>query len=62
MKFIHLKCLRQWLGRNENKKVTPAVITYSWKAFHCDLCKKKLNDAIYHKGKRLMLFDIEKPD
>ena len=44
MKYVHLGCLRQWLTRNENKKIAPHVTSYTWKAFHCDLCKVKLEN------------------
>jgi hypothetical protein len=48
MMYVHLKCLRQWLSRNENKKIAPHVTSYTWKAFHCELCKSKLEDHYKH--------------
>lgn len=48
MSHVHLKCLRQWLSRNENKKIGVHVTTYVWKAFHCELCKSKLQDSYVH--------------
>mmetsp|Transcript_7465 Transcript_7465/g.12619 ORF Transcript_7465/g.12619 Transcript_7465/m.12619 type:complete len:123 (-) Transcript_7465:1104-1472(-) len=61
MKFVHLKCLRQWLGRNENKRVAQNVTTYTWKAFHCELCKEKLEDHYTHKKSKHLIFEIQKP-
>lgn len=51
MSHVHIKCLRQWLSRNENKKIGVHVTTYVWKAFHCELCKSKLEDS-YTYGKK----------
>jgi len=61
MQFVHLKCLRQWLSRNENKKIGPFVTSYTWKAFHCELCKEKLEDQFTHKNEVHQIFEIIKP-
>jgi hypothetical protein len=40
------------------------VITYSWRAFHCELCKGKYADNIPNpkiKGEWVSLFEISKP-
>jgi len=40
------------------------VITYSWRAFHCELCKAKYADNIPNpklKGDWISLFEISKP-
>jgi hypothetical protein len=61
MQYVHLKCLRQWLSRNENKKVAPHVTSYTWKAFHCELCKAKLEDHFTHGKRSHQIFEIQKP-
>ena len=61
MEFVHLNCLRHWLSRNENKKVAPHVTTYIWKAFHCELCKHKLEDHFVHNKQTHQIFEISKP-
>ncbi len=61
MKWVHLKCLQKWLGGNQNKKIHPHVTTYTWKAFHCELCRQKLDDH-YHVNDRIhSIFSIDKP-
>jgi len=40
VKFIHIDCLNQWLKSKVTKKETKAAVTYSWKQFECDVCKK----------------------
>lgn len=62
MEFVHFKCLRQWRSRNENKKIAPHVTTYTWKAFHCELCKEKLQDSYEVAGKNFQIFEIIKPE
>ena len=61
LKYIHLECLRTWLSRKENVKSTAAVISYSWKAFHCELCKSEYTDRIVDHDKIFWLFEISKP-
>ena len=57
MQYVHLKCLRQWLSRNENKKIGPFVTSYTWKAFHCELCKEKLEDQYIHQNETHQIFE-----
>jgi len=61
LKHIHINCLRTWLSRKENVLTSNAVISYSWKAFHCELCKTEYADKHEHMGKQLQLFEISKP-
>jgi len=61
MKFIHLECLRIWLSRKENVKNSTYVTSYSWKAFHCELCKSEYKDRITVDNKEFWLFEIQKP-
>lgn len=61
LKVIHLECLRTWLSRKENVKTTANVISYSWRAFHCELCKSEYNDKLNLNGKIYWLFEISKP-
>ena len=63
MSFVHIKCLRLWHSRNENKKIGSYVTSYTWKAFHCELCKQKLDDSylLMPENKRFSLCHVEKP-
>ena len=58
LKFIHLECLRIWLSRKENVKQSAYVISYSWKAFHCELCKSEYNERIFLDGRLYYIFEI----
>lgn len=39
----------------------PHVITYTWKAFHCELCKEKLEDTFEINGVQHQIFEVKKP-
>lgn len=62
MKAIHIGCLRIWLSRKENVKSSgPNVTSYSWRAYHCELCKSEFQDRIYVNGRMFWLFEITRP-
>lgn len=39
MKYIHLKCLQEWLNSKKITKETAITKTYLWKSLDCELCK-----------------------
>ena len=55
------------MSRKEIIKITEddQVTTYSWRAFHCELCNSKFADNIPNprlKGEWLSLFELSKPE
>ena len=44
---IHLNCLKQWLQTKLDVKKENNIVTYTWKAFNCELCKTALPCMIY---------------
>lgn len=62
MRVVHIGCLRTWLSRKENVRSTGAhVVSYSWRAYHCELCKTEFKDRVYSNGKLFWLFEIQRP-
>lgn len=62
---VHLICLRTWLQRKENvKNAGPNVTTYTWRAYHCELCKSEYQDRVYseREDRWYWLLDINRPD
>jgi len=54
--------LRTWLSRKENIKASgPTVVSYGWRAYHCDLCKSEISDKIEVDGNNLSILDVSKP-
>jgi hypothetical protein len=40
IKTMHITCLEQWLrSKVSERKVSPLVVSYTWKKFECDVCK-----------------------
>ena len=67
MNLVHFQCLRTWLSRKEIVKFSSdeQVANYSWRAFHCELCKAKYADNIPNpllKGQWVSLFEVSKPE
>ena len=62
MKYIHFECLRNWLKSKITTKTLTYMISYSFKALHCELCltpvpmKFKLKSGIFD------LVNMSKPD
>ena len=62
MKFIHLKCLREWLQSRLNIKQSGSIVSYYWKSLDCELCKENLPSTVMLGGNLVELVDIHKPD
>ena len=43
MKFIHLKCLREWTDSKKQFQTEEGVSSYYWENLNCELCKSALN-------------------
>lgn len=64
MKFIHLKCLREWTDSKKQHQETDGVQSYFWSNLSCELCKAKLNLVVRSPsdpGKAIFLLDLERP-
>lgn len=51
MKYIHLKCLREWIRKRTNNKKNKIVIDFPVKTISCELCKSTYPLAIHFNGK-----------
>ncbi len=40
VRLIHYDCLKNWLKVKMNKKEDETLISYIWKQFECEICKK----------------------
>jgi len=59
LKFIHIKCLQQWLQNRLHCKTTAISISFVWKTFKCEIC----NEAYPSKNpNRLPLESIQYND
>ena len=60
MKFIHLSCLKQWIGTRSCIKIdnTEDCSIFLIKPVECELCKTKFPDFIKHEGILYPLLDF----
>lgn len=49
LKYIHLMCLRNWLGAKMTYKDNEVGVTYLLTTLECELCKTPLPNMISHK-------------
>jgi hypothetical protein len=64
MRLVHLNCLKTWLVRKENvKQPNPNCTSYTWKAYHCELCKSELPERIISEDGQVQfsLYDLQRP-
>jgi hypothetical protein len=61
MKFIHLKCLTEWLESKKSSKDGVHFRSFLWEHIICELCKVEFKSYVYNKGKRIDLLDYEVP-
>ena len=60
LKYIHLNCLKQWIGTRNYTRLenNDHCSIYLIKEIDCELCKNKLPDFIRHKNKLYKLIDF----
>lgn len=61
MKYIHIKCLQQFLRSKLANRSTDSTISFAWKKLGCDLCKKPYPYKFVLGGKVIELLEIPKP-
>lgn len=61
VKWIHFKCLKQWLENKMTTKSSDSHYTISWKQFECEICLHHFTYAFKFKDKIWSLVDIKKP-
>jgi FHA domain/RING-variant domain len=61
MGLTHLYCLQKWVLLKCVKKVNAHTITYSWKNFNCDICKKTFPLTFLFEDKEYNLVSVPTP-
>ena len=60
--FIHLDCLRMWLGTKLQRKESDHLISLYWKFFECEICKTAYPYLFKTQSKRVYkLVDMQLP-
>jgi E3 ubiquitin-protein ligase DOA10 len=59
VRYIHYECLKHWLKQKMAKKEEKNLISYTWKQFECEICKKPYPYVFKSNGKSYRLIDVE---
>lgn len=61
LKYIHLNCLKQWLGTRNSIKVenNEYCNIYMIKEIDCEICKSRIPDYIRHNNKLFKIIDFK---
>ena len=59
VRFIHYECLKFWLKQKMIKKEDKNLISYTWKQFECEICKKPYPYVFRSNGIPYRLTDVE---
>ena len=59
MRYIHYECLKYWLKQKMAKKEEKNLVSYTWKQFECEICKKPYPYVFKSNGVSYRLVDVE---
>lgn len=59
VRYIHYDCLKYWLKQKMAKKEEKNLISYSWKQFECEICKKPYPYVFRSNGNSYRLIDVD---
>jgi hypothetical protein len=62
MKFIHVKCLQQWLKSKLHIKQSTSSTSVYWKVLECELCKTQYPTYFIVEDKRYDIVEFDRPD
>ena len=64
MKYIHLKCLREWTDSKKQFQEDDGISSYYWENLNCELCKAGLDLVVRSStdpDKAIFLLDLNRP-
>ena len=61
-KYIHLKCLKQWVLSKVKKEVVGGTAYYHFDKFNCEICKTPLPKLIIKNNQKYELLQIDRPE
>ena len=62
VRFIHYECLKNWIRVKMQKKEETSIVSYVWKQFECEICKKAYPYTFKSNGKKFKLVDVPIPE
>lgn len=61
VRFIHFDCLKHWLKQKMSLKEGVNSVSYTWKQFECEICKKPYPYVFRSQGMKFRLVDVDLP-
>ena len=64
MKYIHLKCLREWTDSKKQFQADVGISSYYWENLNCELCKAGLDlvvESATDPDLKIFLLDLDRP-
>jgi pSer/pThr/pTyr-binding forkhead associated (FHA) protein len=61
MKYIHLKCLQEWLNGKKSTRELPLSTIYLFRNTQCELCKAQYPEYVREQNKKIEIFTIQRP-
>jgi hypothetical protein len=62
MKYVHIKCLQQWLKSRLHTRDTTIAFTIAWKNLDCELCKKAFPSIVEYEGSRYYTLELPRTE
>jgi len=59
VKYVHLKCMQNWVKSKLNMQQNRNIVTILWKNLHCELCRDKLPITLEQDGEVLSLIPFD---
>jgi len=59
VKYVHLKCMQNWVKSKLNMQENTNIVTIFWRNLQCELCKTKLPINLNHHGENLCLIPFD---
>jgi len=58
VKYVHLKCIQNWVQSKLNTQEQKNIVTIFWKSLSCELCKQKLSLKFHFNNKEYSLISF----
>lgn len=59
VKYVHLKCMQNWIKSKLNMQESKNIVTIFWKDLHCEICKERYPINITQDGEELTLIPLD---
>ncbi|CAI2362282.1 unnamed protein product [Moneuplotes crassus] len=62
MKYVHYKCMQNWLNTKKRVQRSLFHVSYYWKLSSCEVCKHQFDTEVVHNDRVLQLLSFNVPE